>query len=566
MSSYHDDVGAEVGTGPPTAGDDADPDAPWKPGFDWSESLTAHDAPVPAGSPGGGEEHPVRPPVANPWSRAGADGDSAGFDVRVRRADPRELAETSPWARNAPDTPVTRFDREAYRRTQGTQRRAVPSGARPAIDDLAKRAPRSAVPGDVAMVGLVVLVLATVAVVSSVVMLRRAIDDDSAAASCPVDRCAVQLPSAADELWAVTIDSGAVERVALASEWLALAVDGSIEVRSIHTGALAWRSAPLGDDLDVDVVVIDDLVVASTLWPGDGPSELVAFDVVSGAERWRYSAQPSGQVGMFDDWLFEFVDVRGDQRLQLIDAATGDRLAALISLALPDIVVPFVPDDDGGRVQLIDLDTGDPVGPRIDGFGLWALTAVGGSVVGIDQDATVILYDEAGRRVDEQQFTGEQRGGIADRVVLVGGVPGTDVGIVAGGTSMGFRIRDGAIEGLWEFDGRVSAPEMTDIGPVSLAETLDPTTGEIDVLLVNPLTGSTIVTLGSDGLTEQLPPTLGRDGYLVAPRDGAVSAFGFDGALRWSVDLPRFASYFADHGRLVMVERAAGESVIRAYG
>lgn len=511
---------------------DIDPDAPWKPPRTRSPTRTIGPRTRPTAPPGRPAQH--EPPSApSPWSRA------AEADRPVVRRDPAEAA-------------------MVRRRERAARPAAV---ERPVAT--ADGAVRSTATGEVVAVGIGLLVALTIGIVGVIGLAGGGADGVTTGARTTL----AVLPDRVDVRWRVAVDER-VQRVALDADGVAMVTGSSVRFHDRTTGDQRW-TRPISDSF-ADVSFVDGAVAIIERRAATGTSTIALVDAATGDVRWSRSSLDSDFLRV-DGSLFERSTERRPRRIRLdrLAPATGIPDATTIVDERIDAAPPHLASPAGDRARLHLAATLEPASVAVDTFELQAIALVGDSVVGFDADAAIVAFDATGRRSDQRPFVGGASGGVAGRAVLVGGVPEHDVGIVAGGTSLGFRVVDGRIEEAWTVSGRVGPPVATERGPVSPARVVDPASGEIDIALVDPVDGRQLAVTDA-GVTRELDPVVAWNGYLVAPQIGAaeriVAAFDFEGRERWRLTLPPGASFDAGQGLVAVVERDVVRDVVTVYG
>ena len=510
--------------------DDVDPDAPWRPG----RSV----------------EIPYEP--VEPALRA---------TTRAEIGAPSTPGPPDPWSRAAAESGHDWLGEMRRERSRGRQELAVPAAGPEAVTARVPGAPASSVTGEVVLFGVVVSAFLLVAALVTAVLLVGPAEQAERSAR------GLELPPRADERWSVVVP-GRVDQVEITERALLVRTQTELSALDPETGSTMWTR------------VLDDgagrralHVVGSTailVEPRSGDSTLTTgIDVGSGAEWW--SREGGDSFTVIDRWLVSSSSNGASVRIQLRDPLTGDALADHPPYVMGPVAAPppLLAEQSADRLTLYDLDTGRPVSASIDAFGISTLAMVGDVLVGFDSESTIAAFDSAGTRTDQRPFVSDAFGDFSGRAELVGGVPDSDVGIVASGTSLGFRVEDGRIDVAWQVAGRVGAPVMTTIGPVSVARVVDPSSGEVDMQLIDPVDGTVIVTT-DEGETREEEPIVGTNGYLLSPLFGAavreVAAFGFDGSPWWSVVVPQFGSYVVGEHLLVVLERLGNDNTVTVYG
>jgi hypothetical protein len=252
--------------------------------------------------------------------------------------------------------------------------------------------------------------------------------------------------------------------------------------------------------------------------------------------------------------------------MRVLDPLTGDEMGDAAEAVTMSTATPYVVSRVGDLFAVIDLRKGTRVGPAVPAFGLRSIAPVGGHIVGLTEENDIVLFGEHGEVLDQRPFVSLAFGDFTGRAELIGEVPGTTMGIVSSGTSVGFDVGGGSIESVWEIVGRVTPPVDTAVGPVAVAREVSPSTGEVDHAIIDPRDGSTIAVTDS-GMTREGAPVIRADGYVVTAAVGdlgrTITAYSFDGDERWNVSLPPAASFEVAPGTLLVLESSGS---IAAYG
>jgi PQQ-like domain len=528
---------------------DQDPDAPWRPGFDgWTgEDRTVEDRT--GGEPtGDGQKRPTSSIGLGPAVDVD---DTAGADPEYwSRA--RDQADPEPWVpQRRPPKP--------------TWRPAAPAGPPVATVD---GQPAQAATGQLVLIGLIIGAM-LLAVGFVAVTIRppssTTITDDAVAA--PI------IPDRVDERWTLDFDE-LIGEVAfgggLALVFLPSA--GSVVAFDMGTGAERWRHAIGADKSGVSrIAVSGDRVLVQPNGPsGDGG--IVALDRISGDEIWAADAG-AGYRLVGPDTAARVVRAFGGgaadrtQRLEPIDAADGTVAGKPILVA--EVAVPGT-DDMARRVSdrratIWSWDEMADIAGPIDTFNLAAIAAVDDAVVALDFDGRIVAFDQNGDRTDERPFESDAFGEFTGRATLAGVVPDRNLGIIASGSSLGFRIADGQIDTAWKREGRALQPVPTEIGPISVLIGPEPGSGEINDSLIDAVSGETIRVTDA-GETREREPILGHNAYVLAPEIGAgereLTALRYDGTELWTMPIPRSARYSFVDGTVVLIERASTGSAV----
>jgi hypothetical protein len=522
---------------------DADPDARWRPGFE-AGSTVVSEMPEPAAfverviptSPSSTPPSTPGAPVLgpDPWSRAAAERADDWLD-ELRRTRPRRSERSRP---------------------------IIERSATPSVDGL----PASAVSGEVGLAAVAVSAILVLAAVAVGVLIARLPSNSTESVSS-----GLVLPRQAEQLWTDVFESR-VDEVDIGGGTILLRTSTELVASDGETGEELWIR-PLWEFAANHEVFMFDSAAVVVEYRGNGPTFATGLDLQTGEVLW--SRDGFGEnFWATDRFLYELSVPNGQDgpTFVLRDPLTGDPLSEEIDIAFAvfDAPTPYVVEVAGdGRLVVHDFENEGPDAVPVAGFGIRDLAPVGAVQVGFDDRARIVAFDSAGERTDERAFVSGAFGDFEGRAEFVGGVPGHNVGIVSSGTSMGFEIRDGLIETLWELPGRVGPPVSTEIGPISVARLIDQATGEVDLALIDPVDGSVMV-VTDVGETREADPIVAANGYLLSPAIGPavreLSAVGFDGSQWWSVVIPQFGSYVVDDETLVVIERIGGTSTVTMYG
>lgn len=501
------------------SGVDRDPDAPWRPGFDgWSEPDAvdaAADRGLRSGVGDDGEserwsrEHGER--VREPW-----------VPVRPVRPDPVPVVPAGP--------PVATVDGQ----------------------------PPSSVTGELFLVGIGVLVAAAVAAAAAILL--PAGDTAQAVTSAPA------VPAAAEVAWTSSV-AGTVDELAVGSGVVVVTTADVVRAFDLDDGTALWERE-LGDRTFDRVAVIDDRFVMQERAPG-GRSVVRVVDAMTGDDVWD-SFDLDGVDTIAgppeEPLIVRRTRVDDATEMAIIDAESGVPVGDPVRLSpVTAAGALFAVQPSDRRVAVWSPDDATVVAGPVDSFDLRTVAALRGSVVALDLEGRIVVFDETGLRADEQPFQSDAFGEFTGRAELAGVVESAGVGIIASGSSLGFSVDDARIETVWQRPGRVLAPVETEAGPRSVLVGPTEPSGEIRETIIDPADGSTVAVTDLDGKRER-GPLLGHDGYVLAPAVGAaervVEAFDHDGSRRWSLTIPAGARYEILGGVLVIVERTAdGASV-----
>jgi outer membrane protein assembly factor BamB len=418
-------------------------------------------------------------------------------------------------------------------------------------DDI-DEAPRSDSTGNVVLTGI----LTAIAVVAAAVAAWAVTPESGAAPVGP------RLPAEAEPRWVLDPVADRTAPVAWGRTAVARIDAAELLVYELSDGTLRWR-APLAG-ADPAVAFFDEAVVAVTT-TGRSDVAVMGFDPTDGAVLWRRSDHQA--VAVAGPGAPVLLDGRRDAVvMRVLDPATGEEVGDAAEAVTMSTATPYVVSRVGELLAVIDLRSGTRVGPAVPAFGLRSIAPVGGHIVGLTDDNDIVLFDEYGDVADQRPFISLAFGDFTGRAELVGEVPGTTIGIVSSGTSVGFDVGSGEIETLWEIDGRVHPPVETAVGPVAVARVVSPTTGEVDHAIVDPRDGSTIAVTDS-GMTREGAPVIRADGYVVTAAVGdrgrTITAYSFDGDERWNVSLPPAASFEVAPGTLLVLEASGSIAAYR---
>lgn len=374
--------------------------------------------------------------------------------------------------------------------------------------------------------------------------------------AAPLGDGAPSLPADVAEGWTLEPVADRDAPIAWGRTAVARVVAAEVMVYDLADGELRWRAPFVGAD---PAIAFSDEAVVVVTTTGDSDVTIVGLDPADGTLLWRRRADHAVAIpGPGAPVVF---DGRRDRVvMRVLDPRTGEDVGEPAEPVKMSTATPYFVTLVGDLLAVLDLRNGTRVGPAVPADGLRAITPVGQRIVGLSDDDELVLFDEAGDAVDRRRVDD-----LVDPTAratmafpeLVGEVPGTTLGIVAGATSIGFDVSSGAIEPVWEFDGRVRPPVRTEIGPVAAVSVTDPASGRVGHALVDARDGSTLA-VSESGLASSAAPVIGADGFVVATAFGdgrrSVSAFGFDGDERWHVSLPAAASFEVAPGTLLVLE------------
>lgn len=362
-----------------------------------------------------------------------------------------------------------------------------------------------------------------------------------------------ELPAGADEQWTLAPTADSDAPIAWGRTAVARVVAAEVIVYDLADGALRWRAPIVG--ADPAIAFSDEAVVAVTT-TGNTDVTIVGFDPDDGSLLWRRRddhaiAIPGPGAPVVFDGRRDTVVMR------VLDPRTGDDLGDPAEAVTMSTATPYVVILVGDLLAVLDLRNGTRVGPAVPADGLRSITPVGQTIVGLSEADELVLFDRTGAVVDRRSVDEFSSGDDTAVPELVGEVPGTSLGIVAAGTSVGFDVSSGSIRPVWEVDGRVRPPVETEIGPVAVTRLVDDTTGHVGHALIDARDGTTLA-MTDTGIVRGAAPVIGADGFVVATAFGehgrSVSAFGFDGDERWHVSLPAAASFEVAPGTLLVLE------------
>jgi hypothetical protein len=351
-----------------------------------------------------------------------------------------------------------------------------------------------------------------------------------------------------------TVDLGSDAPVAVGGGIVVAARTDALAAFDADDGRLLWTHRYQGGGDPTGVAVYDDAVVLAEATSRTGTT-LTGLGV-DGTVRWTRPG-PFSTVELLPDRPIEYSRPGAVTRLGVLDPTTGEVMgheSEAVGLATPD---HYVTGRREGELSVFDLREGRWLDPAIGEFGLRTLAPVGDHLIGLTESSDIVVYDRDGRALDQRTFVSDAFGDFEGRAELVGEVPGTTIGIVASGSSIGFDTSAGSVDLVWEMSGRVGTPVETRIGPLSVARVADAMTGEINHAIVDVTTGKTLV-VTDEGATHEAPPGIAADGYLMAPALGdpsrTISAYDFDGTRRWSVALESSADFRIDDETLFVID------------
>ena len=548
--AYHGGVGDPGhAAGPVGSGDPVDPDAMWRrnagptapdpdrrPDVQHTPGAATADPVNAIGAPAAGRAPPASEHVS-PWSRQAVEGHAAdAIRCRSRDGPPPDAARAAAGLRR----------RTATMPSAGVCRRAPDDHPSDGQSDAREPTVVSTTRSEL-ILGAVLSAIVLVAATTAIWWMWPASDDRATAPGLPAD---------AERQWTLGPTPEGNAPTAWGRTAVARVVAAEVLVYDLADGGLRWRAPIAGSD--PTIAFLDEAVVAVTT-TGGADVMVVGFDPADGSTLWRrledhaIAVPGPGAPVVFDGRRDAVV-------MRVLDPLTGDDVGEPTKAVRMSTATPYVVSLVGELLAVLDLRNGTRVGPGVPADGLRSVAPVGGAIVGLTDDDELVLFDEEGEVVDRRAFsslTSSDSDDSVGAVELVGEVPGTTLGILTAGTSVGFDVGDGRIEPVWEVDGRVRPPVETEIGPVAVVRIVSATSGNVDHALVDARDGSTIAVTDT-GIARDGTPVVGADGYVVATAIGdggrTVSAFGFDGDERWHVALPPAASFEVAPGTLLVLE------------
>lgn len=441
--------------------------------------------------------------------------------------------------------------------------------ARPAAE--VEGLPPSAVTGQVVLAGIAVACVIAVAALTIAAILPTSEAE-------PAVRTAPLVPEQVDLSWTTDLDT-AVGQVVTSADVVVVSTspDAELVAFDMASGAERWRLTPAAPDRAPDrptatvrdVAVIGDAVLVQQRGPNGAPM-VTAFNAATGDLLW--SSEDDGNytiTGVHDGHAVLRRFRRGDGTWAvMIDPATGVEVGdatAVTGVSTPGPFLAAEPAD--GKATIWSVTDGPLEGPVVDSFNLRTMAALGKGVVGLDLDARIVSFDRDGLRVDERPFDSDAFGDFTSRAELVGVVEHADVAVVGSGSSIGFTVDDGAIELVWQRPGRASEPIDTASGTFGVIVGPD-AIGKINATIIDPATGETVAETDI-GQTREVGPMLGHNAYVLSPVIGAadrvVSAVDYGGAEAWTLTIPAAADYHVADGVVVVVERTSTGSTLRLH-
>ena len=548
-----------------------DPDAPWRRGYG-GPSTALVDGPSSATESADERVAPAAVDTDGVAVERRADGDrGAGARLpepgaRHRTDGQAPAAQPSPWSRAAAER--TALDTAGSVRPARLDRTPRPRRVRPEPTPVASRTgaraddvPVPAVTGELVL-GAVCLLAALIVAAVSVWALLTAPSTEVEAASEPMG---ATIPTVVDERWSQTVD-GRIDAVAAGEGVVVISTPTDVVAFDGMTGGELWAQPHTYELFGPELRVYPGVVVA--LDGGVGPlSSAQGFDATTGELLW-FEVSDRDLFTFTDDWVVQVAPRRRATTTRVLDPVTGE--PATVSFTTDDIVGvgPYFVDDDDGVLELYDSMTLERVAGPVNGSGLRAITMIGERPVGFGSDNRIVAFDANGARTDERPFRSDTLGDAVGRAELIGGVPGSEVGVVASGSSIGFVVDDGQLDVVWELEGRVGPPIDTEIGPLSVAR-LAAEPGEVDLALVDPVSGD-VVAVTDAGTTREADPHVAYNGYVVAPavdtvRELMAFSHGGDEPL-WTLSLPVQASYTVTDEAVLVVEATPGSSTLTVHG
>lgn len=482
----------------------ADPDAPWRPGYDGPPPEPRRCAP---------DERPVAPdttrlPAPDPWSRRVA---VAPPDDSATADGPTPLDDV---AADEPDAPATAA-------TGGTDRRRR----------------RTAI-------AVAVLIAAAGAIGVS----RTRTD--------PHVLPPARLPTAVAERWSVEVDGlaasdlAAGQFVTVADRTVVVRTGARVEGFDIDTGERAWTRP---SRLPVDTFASSGLVARDTLVVVEAPSDderrIVGIDAATGAERWTRDLDDGRDAVVYRGIVLDVPRADEDRPdgsddgfdLYVLDASSGERSTPGLVAASFQSTWPYLPidepatDDDGGangdRVVLYDLVARRTVGPRVEASGLEALAPLGSGAVGVREGGSLVLFDGGGDAIDE--VDPELDAEIP--VTWLSTSPDADLIVVSRpGAAAGFGATDRSLDELWRIDATIAEIRSVDGGGRRALTGSD----DASPMLIDVATGRTLAALTSPPIGrfggDDSSVTVVRNGLAHLADDG-VRAIDPDGVELWRI-------------------------------
>ncbi|NNE11070.1 MAG: PQQ-binding-like beta-propeller repeat protein [Ilumatobacter sp.] len=530
----HDDAHHE--DEPHDADDVRDADAPWRPDYDgWRDGAVRTAGRETAGSPLDSllDE---QSDADERWSRE--------YDERP----------TEPW-------------RPEPRRPRPMTPAPAPTG--PPVASVEGQ-PVDTVTGELLLTGIVLAVVVVAALLTAAVVRPVSV-------APPEPPALSVVPTSLETSWSIPV--GAVVEQVGVGEGVVVATlsgdsdDAALVAFDLAGGTELWRRSVDLPARGADAVeVLGDRVVVERRSPG-GATGVTVFDRLTGDEVWTADAEATyqlrGEAGRrFLVRLSRPDDVSLLELVSPVDGAIvgGPIEVGAVSVAGLDVVAQQFPREQVGIWSVEELAT---VAGPVPQFNLRTVAALDGAVVALDLERRIVAFDRDGNRIDERLFESDAFGEFRSRAELAGVVPGTGIGVVSSGSSLGFEVRDGRIETVWERPGRAGRPVTTAAGPVSLLVGPRGASGEIDDTLIDPRTGETLV-VTDEGTTRETEPILGHEAYVAAPEIGAaerrLEAFNYDGQPLWDLVIEASAGYLVADGAVVVVERRPGDSTIVVTG
>ena len=424
---------------------------------------------------------------------------------------------------NRPDLPTRGRVRRPRAATTGSARCAAVAGRRESAardvvsEAIAARvpgAPASSVTGEVVLCGVVVSAFVLVAALVTVVLLARPTD--------PAERSArgLELPSRADQRWSIVVP-GRVDQVEITERALLIRTQTELSALDPETGSTMWTRALEGGAAQRELHVVGSTAIL--VEPRNGASTLTTgIDVGSGAEWWSregrrflHRDRPVAGVVLIE-WGIRADPAAGptDRRCTGGPAAirhgSRRRAAAAPRGAVGEAASRSTTSTPGVRYPR-----------RSTAFGISTLAMVGDVLVGFDSESTIAVFDSTGTRRISVPLS-------AMRSVISPVVPNWSVACrtatsaswpVARRSDFASRMVGSTLPG--KSPDACGAPVVTAIGPVSVARVVDPSSGEVDLQLIDPVDGTVIVTTDK-GETREEEPIVGtkRLSTLAAVRGG----------------------------------------------
>jgi outer membrane protein assembly factor BamB len=264
------------------------------------------------------------------------------------------------------------------------------------------------------------------------------------------------IPTGAAERWTVTLDASSVAAVTGDEDTIVAAIDPQprLVAFDVDSGAQRWR-ASVPDESLVSLRVVDGVVVADYLDRG-GDQSLIGFDLDDGRELWRASvANGRGSLAGHGLIVPRSGAGRAPASVELLDPATGTAIGSIeadgvsvsstsVSRRTGDVVEWYDPDtfERRGRLDLGDLDLerlDADVVPTAAGL----VVAAPRRVLLVDASGVVTSSVRVPAQVDGPTTLDELDG--SGRFVVLQGATDTTM----------LSVRDGRLDVLWTRSARV---------------------------------------------------------------------------------------------------------------